>query len=196
MNKPDCGNHSTGQPKCVQLMANTLNRSLIFFVAPQVAHLDAGLSRHAVPGLANGFSNVLPGAFRSAGNRLTGPSVDPDFVFAALRRTAAARYPTPGMATIAAAQHAPQRGQQLEKRCGAASAARVCFGRHEFGVTVVTDIGRDGFHCRAWFGLCFDRQCANSATRSPTCRRVSGLKSCSRPVVSAKLGMPASRSGR
>ena len=57
MNSPDCGNHSTGQPRWAQLTASTRNcvPSLVGLplVAALVADVDAGMRHHAVPRLAD-----------------------------------------------------------------------------------------------------------------------------------------------
>ena len=55
MNRPDCGNQETGQPRWAQLTARTRNLcpSLVVSSSALVADVDPGVRHHAVPRLAD-----------------------------------------------------------------------------------------------------------------------------------------------
>src|SRR6201996_4140535 len=92
MNKPDCGNHRTGQPRCAQLIANTWN-CFSEIRRTQQATRSVSPSHARLTGFVNFARRVSP-----IGNLATDPSGTQD-LYASSDFTGERRYFTTGTAT-------------------------------------------------------------------------------------------------
>src|ERR1700758_3096896 len=92
MNKPDCGNHRTGQPRWAQLIANTWN-SFSEIRRTQQATLSVSPSQARLTGFVNFAKRVSP-----TGNASTDPR-DTQDLYASSGFTGESRYLTTGTAT-------------------------------------------------------------------------------------------------
>src|SRR5260370_12168348 len=92
MNKPDCGNHRTGHPRCAQLIANTWN-SFSEIRRTQQATRSVSPSHARLTGFVNFARRVSP-----TGNVSTDPS-DTQDLYASSDLTGERRYLTTGTPT-------------------------------------------------------------------------------------------------
>ncbi len=106
MNNPDCGNQVTGQPRCVQFMANTWN-----WPSPRLHSVNASERGHAVRqriGLLNVSNRSRPAETSSRVKRLPHGSF--------LRSGPRKCHPTSGTAVIVAASAPMHTGEPLERK--------------------------------------------------------------------------------